>query len=299
MEGPIMRLKHGIITLSALCLLSAGFSAGVIADSVVQKVEAYLRPDVTIKVNGTAMEQNQPFVIYKDTGYLPVRALAEALNADIVWTEQTIYVNQRIHDTQPKTSHKEDKLQEIYMDSSYGIELGYLGRTYPVYVVYFDGLEYYRLSDLKRMGIDDGPLRKMREAITQELFVSASEVEKVWKEQPKLGYAASPLVTGETNEKKIQAMVSYAPPYYNPQMNYQYSMPMVLFVIDAGDQENEFTAIGMRENKYYRIQYKLSSKEEVKLVNQEFIKETVWNVDNYSIEYLADHDYGYSRNLNP
>jgi hypothetical protein len=299
MEGPIMRLKHGIIALSALCLLSAGFSAGVIADSVVQKVEAYLRPDVTIKVNGTAMEQNQPFVIYKDTGYLPVRTLAEALNADIVWTEQTIYVNQRIHDSQPKTIVSEDELQEIYMDSSYGIELGYLGRSYPIYVVYYDGLEYYRLNDLKRMGIDDGPLRKMREAVTQELYVSASEVEKVWKEQPKMGYAASPLVTGETNDKKIQAMVSHTPPYYNPQMDYQYSMPMVLFVIDAAGQENEYTAIGMRENKYYRIQYKLSSKEEVKLVNQEFIKETVWYVNHYNIEYLADHDYGYTRNRNP
>src|SRR6185312_8191862 len=102
-----MLKTKGMIATTAFVLLSAGFSAGVLADDAIKQVQAFLRPDVKVIVDGDPLElQDNPFLIYENTGYLPLRKLGEALNADIVWegSTQTVYVNKRIYDHQPKPS---------------------------------------------------------------------------------------------------------------------------------------------------------------------------------------------------
>jgi hypothetical protein len=291
--GRTMKVKVALM----VGLMTASFGAGVWADGAIEKVEAYLRKDLTIKVNGEIMNlSDKPPIIYNDNSYLPIRALGEALDADIVWEDstQTIFVNKGKYDIQPGPDEEDAEYDTIELGSMYGLEFQYLGRSYPVFINGYIGVEYYRLKDIQRMGVNVGPLKKVKERITGDLYVSAAEVEKAWKEKPVIGYTYSPLVVGETDKKKIEAMITYNPTQLYPDMDFSYYVPMTIFVIDAAEQENEYVALGYRENGYYKIKYKLSSRNEIKLENNLYVIEKVWHVDQYITEFLAKQDDGYN-----
>jgi hypothetical protein len=291
-----MRTSMKARTAILIGLMFASFAAGAWADGAIEKVEAYLRKDLTIKVNGEILSlADKPPMIYNDNSYLPLRALGEALDADIVWegNTQTIFVNKRIHDLQPKSNEQSAEYDQIELESMYGYELKYLGRSYPVFINNYIGIEYYRLKDIQRMGVDTAPMKKVKEKYTGDLYVVASEVEQAWKDKPEIGYTYTPLVIGETDTEKIDAMVKYVPAQANPQMDMRYALPMTLYVIDATDTENEYIALGSRDNEYFKINYKLSSRNEVKLENNMFVTKKVWYVDQYNNEFLGKINYGY------
>ncbi len=82
------------ITVWAACLLcAAGIAVGASAAGVIQKIEAELRPDFTIKVDGktqTFKNANGDVVyplLYDGTTYLPVRAIGELMGKTVYWYE--------------------------------------------------------------------------------------------------------------------------------------------------------------------------------------------------------------------
>lgn len=85
-----MKSKKMIIATMVFGMALTG-SAGVYAGTNLQKISAYLNHSIGFKVNGSAyapVDQNgkklSP-ITYNDTTYLPVRALADALNVPVTF----------------------------------------------------------------------------------------------------------------------------------------------------------------------------------------------------------------------
>lgn len=90
-----------MLKLSALSLgLTAMFATGVLAAPAIQEINAYLRPDIKLVVDGTVQAMNSwdgtsviP-ISYNGTTYLPLRALGKVLNKTVTWDDntQTVYL---------------------------------------------------------------------------------------------------------------------------------------------------------------------------------------------------------------
>lgn len=83
--------KRTIMIVAALCAVSAALGAS--ASSVIQKIEAELRPDFTVVIDGeerTFRDVNGTEVypvLYEGTTYLPVRAIGEIMGKTVYWYE--------------------------------------------------------------------------------------------------------------------------------------------------------------------------------------------------------------------
>lgn len=88
-------MNKKITALAATGALAIGIVVGVSANGIIEKVQSEIRRDFTIKVNGqvqTLKNVNGEVVypmLYEGTTYLPVRAISELNNKDVVWYEDT------------------------------------------------------------------------------------------------------------------------------------------------------------------------------------------------------------------
>ncbi|TVY06748.1 stalk domain-containing protein [Paenibacillus cremeus] len=171
-------------------MLSGAFVAGVYAQDVIQEVRAYLRPDFNLVVDGSPAKLEGSILIFNDKSYLPLTELGQMLGANIYWKAEnkTIYVNSRINPEQRKDDSGE-VYETIQMYNPYSVKLNYLGTEYPMLITYNNATgsasyePFYRLSDVRRMGVDTDGLKKTRERYTQELYVSEKELDKRWSKQ--------------------------------------------------------------------------------------------------------------------
>ncbi|MGF7036060.1 hypothetical protein J2T17_007111 [Paenibacillus mucilaginosus] len=84
--------------LLAICVsgvFAMGISTGVMAETVLKEVTAYLNSEIKMKINGKPFlpvnedgQQLSP-LIYEGSSYLPVRALGEAFGKSVAWDEST------------------------------------------------------------------------------------------------------------------------------------------------------------------------------------------------------------------
>ncbi|MDF2925989.1 MAG: hypothetical protein K0R57_4903 [Paenibacillaceae bacterium] len=192
--------------VSLLTLLMSGcFAAGAWATNGIEKVEAFLRPDFKMVVDGKSVQLENPVLLYNDNSYLPVRAISEILGAEVNWDGRTntIYVNPRFAG-QPETPAADDTYINIEMKNPTAYQLRYLGKDYGILSLVHDGVYYYRVLDLARMGVDTRGLKKAREINTHSLYVRQDEVEKLWKEPPEqfmsYGVATSGVPEGEVKD---------------------------------------------------------------------------------------------------
>lgn len=255
-----MKFKRMVITMSLLML---GFASGAVyGASKIEKVEAYLRKDYQVFVDGSKVDVG-PVLVYNDSSYLPLAKIGELLKADVKWSETNkgIYVNPRFPG-QPDPIVRNPNYTPITMSTPQGYKVTYQGSEYPVLgIVTSDYKTYYRDSDIQRMGIDTRGLHKAEEQRTKELYVTEAEISKVWKEQPKFNYAYGPLVIGNTDPEKLKVVQEYIdglPAMYkamnmkdplNPQMDY-YTIPYV-YVIDVLPND-EFKILGL-ENSNFKL----------------------------------------------
>lgn len=84
--------KRWIVLLATVMLFA--FTAGVVAGPAVQDITASLANDIKITLDGeawTPMDNGNPMapIIYNGRTYLPVRAIAEALDINVGWDEAT------------------------------------------------------------------------------------------------------------------------------------------------------------------------------------------------------------------
>lgn len=83
--------KITVLTAGILC--ASGIAIGACASGVIEKVQAELRPDFTVKIDGdtkTFKNVNGDVVyplLYEGTTYLPVRAIGEIMGKTVYWYE--------------------------------------------------------------------------------------------------------------------------------------------------------------------------------------------------------------------
>jgi hypothetical protein len=238
-------IKFTIRFMAAAVVVGLSFTAGVYAQDAIQKVDAYLRPDFKVIVNGQPVTLTTPPLIYDNNSYLPLKSIAQYFNAQVNWDNdvKAIYVNNRIYIDQRETP--ENVTEEITMMSPRAQSVKYLGENYTILMIYdAEGGLHYRLTDAHKMGIDTHGLTIAKEKYTEDLFVSENELKKTWKEIPKSYYSneslsnASPM-SEITDKKKMDALntfVNSVKSYTIGDTNY-YTLPVL---VEPGSKENQF-----------------------------------------------------------
>lgn len=262
--------RIGLLTAA----LGAAFAAGANAQNMIQRVDAYLRPDFQVVVDGKQVHLAHSTLIYNDSSYLPLKELAAVLGANVNWKEdnKTIYVNSRINPEQPVTVG-DMKYGKLKLTNPVASNVTYLGGTYVLLQLYgLDGT-YYRESDLLKMGIDTNGLRKMKDMYTNWIFVPENEVQKRWKEKPSPDYYnadPSGLVTSEKDPVKLKVLRDYVKNWktYNIGDKYMYQLPVV---IDPGEKKDTYEYLVNENNHFYLVHIEL----------------TPWNL----MDNLTDNDY--------
>jgi hypothetical protein len=232
-------------------LVGSTFTAGVFAEDVLQRVEAYLRPDFRVVLNGNPVKLENPTLIYQDSSYLPVKELGNLLGANIIYKDidKTIYINSRINSEQPKED-KDATTDEFRFRNPLSVMVNYLGADYPLLKAYPEtttnnSLVYYRLSDVRRMGIDADGLKKSKEQLTGELYVSEAELKQRLKQLPtpsRKNMGERYVITEEVNLHKIDAIKNHindtaSQSIYNKEDNYRFiTQPIIVDRVN----ENEF-----------------------------------------------------------
>lgn len=241
-------------------LMGTCFGAGVYAQDVLQRVDAYLRSDYKVVVNGQAVQLANPPLIYNNSSYLPVKELAGYLGAVVNWAEstKTIYVNSRVNPNQP-TEGNQTNYSEIVLQYPYAQYMDFRGATYPVLINRGDQT-YYRLSDIERMGISTDGLRKAKEKYTEQLYVSEAELSKVWGyEPPQMSYSNYEpfVVSGEKDPKKLKVLKEFVDQFRYLQLSDIVIMSNPI-IIDKLTEENTYSYLMSDNGHFYRTTIKLN-----------------------------------------
>lgn len=202
-----MNVKWRRVPLLVL-LMGGCFSAGVWASDGIRKVEAFLRPDFRVVVDGKQVNLENSVLVYNDSSYMPLRQLGELLNADVKWQDagKTIYVNKRF-EGQPETPAEED-YTEVRLQNPIAYEVGYLGGTYTLLAHMTKQMTYYRVDDLSRMGIDTRGLMKSKDYYTGALYVTQDEVGPLWKDNPRITIPSSTVIAGSYDPSLKDTLVN-------------------------------------------------------------------------------------------
>ncbi|NOV03331.1 stalk domain-containing protein [Paenibacillus planticolens] len=241
-------------------LMTTCFTAGVYAQDVLQRVDAYLRSDFSVVVNGQQVKLANPPLIYNNSSYLPVKELGNYLGAIVNWQDstKTIYINPRVNPAQPSEGN-ETNYTDIVFQYPYVQYFDYLGATYPV-LTNTTEQAYYRLADVERMGLKTAGLRKAKEKYSEELYVGEDELKKVWGNQPPqvsyANYNAVP-ITGEKDPVKLKAIKEYVEGFRYYEID---KMPYMTspIIIDALPEPNTYSYLLSENGHYYRTILKLT-----------------------------------------
>ncbi len=239
-----MNSKRKKVALLAF-LLTGAFAAGAAASNGIERVDAFLRPDFKLIVDGKTAKLDNPILVYNDTSYLPIREISGLLGADVNWNNSsyTAYVNSR-YEGQPAVPEGEKDFAEIELTNPNPMYMKYLGREYGIMTFYGDSSVYYRVIDLNRMGVNTAGAMKYREKNTHDLFIKEEDVQKLWKENPEQQWSINTVMSGvyeDKLQKFFQSMIDdiKTVPYKNDD-SYQLLLPFTnVFFIDALDDHPE------------------------------------------------------------
>jgi hypothetical protein len=223
-------------------LLTGAFAAGAAASNGIERVDAFLRPDFKLIVDGKTAKLDNPILVYNDTSYLPIREISGLLGADVNWnnSSNTAYVNSRF-EGQPSAPVDNGQYREIEMKNPNPMFFKYLGKEYGVmtFYGYGDTTIYYRVIDLNRMGVNTAGVLKYRDKNTHDFYITEEDVHKLWKETPETQWSNGLIMSGIYDiklQKFFQTMVDdarVAP--YNSQ-TYKFLEPFTtVFFADALD----------------------------------------------------------------
>lgn len=194
-----------------LALLMGGcFAAGAAASNGIERVDAYLRPDYKVVVEGDEVQLENPVLIYNNSSYLPVRALGNLLEATINWDGQTntIYVDPRFPG-QPEIPVDSD-YEEIEMQQPFPYSVTYRSKEYGLLSVGANYNTYYRVEDLALMGIDTSGLSKVRDKYTGFFFVKQEDVTKLVKGDFIVSVSREPVIAGVYDEELKEILLNLA-----------------------------------------------------------------------------------------
>lgn len=248
-----MNSKRKKVALLAF-LLTGAFAAGAAASNGIERVDAFLRPDFKLIVDGKTAQLNNPILVYNDTSYLPIREISGLLGADVNWnnSSNTAYVNSRF-EGQPSLPVDNGEYKEIEMKNPNPMFFKYLGRDYGVMTFYGDTSIYYRVTDLNRMGVNTAGVLKYRDTNTHDLYITEEDVQKLWKERPEPQWSTGTIISGVYDskiKKFLQAMVDDAKAVpYNSQSHSLLLPFTTVFFIDAIDDHPGYYSMYYRDTK--------------------------------------------------
>jgi hypothetical protein len=182
-------------------LMGGCFAAGAVASNGIERVDAFLRPDYNVIIDGKATQLDTPILIYNESSYIPVRSVSRLLGANVNWeqTTQSIYINSRF-DGQPETPANNAPYGKITMEQGNSLVFNYLGKEYALLSITTDMTRstntYYRVTDLSRMGIDTRGAIKYQETKTGDLYVLREDAEKLFKQTPEPQYSYQAVASG-------------------------------------------------------------------------------------------------------
>lgn len=234
------RVRWKAAGLSAALMLS--FAAGVWADDGIQKVEAYLRKDFKVTLNGKKQNLEHTPLVYNGFSYLPVREMSRLLGAEITWDEAgktigiirptltpapTPAVSLRPSQTPPPVSTptplpSDDRdLQEIWdatptemkLEQIVRYQVTYQGRPASWLGNVYNGTIFVRVEDAALSGLTVSGLKLTQEKLTETPYVSIDLLRTHMTEQPFFRTEPGPLVYGETDPKKIEVIKNYLGSY--------------------------------------------------------------------------------------
>lgn len=223
--------KRKIWGVSALLVF--GFAAGALATDGIDKVEAILRPDYQIKIDGRTVNFEQSVLIYNNESYLPLRAIGTALDAKIGWKKEakTILINNKaaanttnngstgtstenaatsptptpVPSVSNKTYPKEIKFVDVIT-----YEVTFNDKKYPLLVNNVDGALYFRYDDLLPLHLDLRGVKVTKEKFTQQLYVPADELRTRWTQPEQFTLLNGPVIT-ESDEDKVEFLERSVP----------------------------------------------------------------------------------------
>jgi hypothetical protein len=133
----------GFIVGAVLSISSAAYGSGVL-----EKVDAYLRPDFKVSVDGAAASLEKAPLVYDGSTYLPVRELAELLGKDVKWEERTLTVQMESKSGKPLT--RQEAAMRDYALSSGMIYTGDVARNFKyegLSGIEYNGIEYFSRTE--------------------------------------------------------------------------------------------------------------------------------------------------------
>src|SRR5690554_2179613 len=203
-----------VLFLTLFFLVSA--SIGVFAADHIKKVEAYIREDFQIFLNGKKVDVGE-ILVYENKSYLPLTEVGQLVDSEIKWKESNkgIYINQRYQGqpTQPVADNLTYDNIELYQPEIFNVS--YLGDEYNVFAntVYnyetYESTLYYREKDLNLMGINTKGLRKALDSFTDQIYISKDEVAGLWIETPKFTRSYEFKFMGEKDEDRMKKVNSF------------------------------------------------------------------------------------------
>lgn len=275
--------KKGTIAAIA-AMMGVSFAAGALASDGIQKVEAYLRTDFTVLLDGKQVTTDSP-LIYNNKAYLPIKSVAELVDVTVNWQDSTksISINRR-YDGQPAApSETYADYKPITMQYPAGYKVTYLGGEYQMLAIGVDSEEYYRASDLEVMGVDIRALRKYKDRLTSFLFVRKAEVDTLWKQQPTLDMLSGPVVAKESDKEKVDALMDIATRTILEFMDDGYegftTTPYVFNIEVKPNGNNEYVLYSLEDNKVFHYYVKLARTNNEDPANFDKVKDDSWYYD--------------------
>lgn len=235
-------------------LMGTCFTAGVFASDGIEKVDAFLRPDFQIVLDGQDVELDTPALIYDDKSYLPLKAIAGLVNVDVKWEERskTIYLNTRYPGQPVYDNSADEAYAEIQMKEPYGYNVTYLGGKYQLLSIRYNSASYFRVEDLVHIGLDVRALKKAREKYTGALYAQQDEVMKLWKQMPAMNMSSGPVIVGEPDQEKVdmlRVMAVETIPFLGRQGAPNYSRNAYIFAIDPVPEKPDWYFLYSREDR--------------------------------------------------
>jgi len=157
--------KKLVASIAGVSLL-VGVSTGVYAGANLQEIKAYLNGDLKVRVNGTVAQLNDEQgkailpITYEGSTYLPVRAVANALNVAVDYdaANQEVILGEKVNGT-PLNAEKfndymytKDPAQTTYNNKNYKEGFYYHGSGAPTIIITPD--KKYQKLHLKIAAID-------------------------------------------------------------------------------------------------------------------------------------------------
>ena len=278
------RTRIGKIVLITAALV-VSFAAGASAADVLQKVDAYLRPDFTVQIDGK--KANLVPLIYEGSSYLPFKALGEALGVKVEWDERTktIIVNRpsaNVPSSGTGTGNQSGSVTEPTVEPEKEILLGnlmpikaiYKDKEYPVLANQYKGVIYLRWKDVAKVPIQLGSLPLSTEKLTKETYVHIDLIRPKWEQNAvttdKLDGPVSevPLTKGQMEELKHYFSIINTTPY----------------AVKAGDESNEYMVIAKSMGDVRYVEYSIYMRQ------TDSGKEDSWVVSGSRTSYLEEDD---------